>query len=294
MIPFISAQFERGSGTVAQEVLPVVPSIFEPLPSPLFPRVDAADQVELHSPPATASSPGSEQPPESPRRADFHASPNVTPASAHAADPFNTPPVRSVIPSIHEMQSHSRSTNAIVDTIPLRSGLVSQLAPPERVEIARDHLRPESPTEPTFREAPVRPTPLPPLDAIHARIDDLTHRWKLSARPPAISPIASIVPPHVPDIKASESTLRKGSSPPLTQEQRHPTGILPQQPVPQIPPVNTPAPAPVVTVSIGRIEFRNSARRNDSLPQPATPSPKPESRVLSLEDYLRHRSTGGT
>ncbi len=111
-----------------------------------------------------------------------------------------------------------------------------------------------------------------------------------------IPPIVRLAPhANEPKTEATPST-RHVSSPPPSLEPHHAKGILSQQPVPQINAVNTltPPPAPVVTVLIGRIEFRNSSRRNDSLPQPAVQTPKPDSRVVSLEDYLRHRSAGGS
>ena len=294
MIPFITAQFERGSGVLTQEVRPVVPSMFEQPSSPAFTAEDAGDEGGVHSPAVAESTTGNERVPERPPLDQTLISPQLASLPSRIPEPFDPPSKRSVITSVREPQANSQSTSVVFEARPLHSDLVPQLASPERVFIGRDPGRMQSPSDSMFGAEPERQSPILPLDAIQAQIDDLTQRLKVTSRQPANSPIAAIVPPsNVPDNEASQSPIKASFSSPH-HEHRNPNAIFMQQPVPQINPVNTPTSAPSVTVSIGRIEFRNSARRNDSLPQPATQTPKPESRVVSLEDYLRQRLAGGT
>lgn len=294
MIPFFAAQVERGSGVIAQEVRPIVPSMFEQKPSPVITGIDGVDSVEVHSSAAVEPPLGNEHRPERARHEHSDSVPQRHSSQSHAHDDIEPSAVRSVIPASRERQTQPPLTHAPLEASHLQSSRASTLAPPEKGFLEHEHVNPEPHAAPRPFEETRTLTPTPPWDAIHSQLDDLSRRLNASGPSPSLSPI---VPPspHVnePDQQRTPPTPSPAASPPI-HEPRTPTGILSQQPIPQIVSVNTPASAPVVTVSIGRIEFRNSARRNDSQPQPASQSPKPESRVLSLEDYLRHRSAGGS
>ena len=292
MIPFISTQLERGSGASAQAVRPVVPSMYE-VSSPAMTGVEATDPVGVLSPIVSVASTGNERQPESHRHDASPTVPQFVPLPAHIPRPFDPPSSRSAIPSAFESPALAPSMNPELEPIPLPSSHVARPAPLENGSLGLDQRRGQPLIEPTDQTERTSQAPVPPLDAIHARIDDLTQRLNVTVRPPAIS---SIVPnvPHSPQSEtATTQPALQALFQPSIHEQRHPTGIVPQQPVPQIEPVGTAAPASVVTVSIGRIEFRNSLARASTLPQPAAESPKPESRVVSLEDYLRHRTASG-
>jgi len=57
----------------------------------------------------------------------------------------------------------------------------------------------------------------------------------------------------------------------------------------QLPPAPKPASAPTINVTIGRVEIRATS----PAPTPQRAQPK-SANVLSLEDYLRSRASGGS
>lgn len=295
MIPFLATQLERGAGTIESVIRPIVPSMFEtsaPNADPLH-----EDVVEHSSAPQsvvaeirTGREPArTELPFESVSKAN-----RERPWPSFVADRETSIPDQKLTPSPLEWTTPAAGPGSRFDPPAPQS-----IAPPLVPEVAsafHPHVdqRP-GPSDSKNVEMPNPRTPTPTgtsHDRLESEFSDLRRRIDSLAQLRDVPSIPSVV----------ESIAMKPAITPQSigqKEQREsgpsafPQGIVPQQTIPQIQTPQEPPATPTITVSIGRIEFRNSSRRADPAPTPASNPQRPASRVMSLEDYLRTQSAGG-
>lgn len=299
MIPFLLTQLERGAGSSAHEVRPVVPSMFEPL-SPV------AD-TETHESLALVESPLAPNQPLNPSFPWDHD--QRRPAhEAHSSHRFERPALRE--PRESSVHTGQFGVPPGDNSFP-QPTLTPAAVPPRLAETAQQpgHKSNRSETVPA-PSAPVRVTPphptirppssesnddSPQVRSLAENVERLSRRMGTLAQPPSLEPaIRPVTSAAIMQTLADPTRPRPIFAADRSADHRGPTGLLPQHAVPQIEPPPAPTPSPTVTVSIGRIEFRHSARRSDPAPSPAPSPQRPASRVVSLEDYLLQKSAGAS
>ncbi len=297
MIPFLSTQLERGAGASAHEVRPVVPSLFEPM-------LPVADTMTDEGRESVG------------RPVSLDRVPSASPLEGHAPSRITneTDLTGRFAKTDSTLTREGSVRTGSVDvphpelSVPQPQPMQPPVSPQRTSPMARpvDHFRrSDHPSVPSGSDTAPRlhPEVRPRFPEAHdesQRVQSLAEEIaRLSRR------LETITPPTSPDpairvvaAQISSSPLAgsfgRGSSsnPAVVVDRPGPTGLVPQQAVPQIELPPTPAPAPTVTVSIGRIEFRHSARRSDPAPSPAPSLQRATSRVLSLDDYLHQRAAG--
>lgn len=295
MIPFLATQLERGAGTTESVIRPIVPSMFETS----APNADQLheDVVEHSSAPQsvvpefrTGKEPArTELPFESVSKAN-----RERPWPSFVADRETSIPDQTLTPSPLEWTIPAAGPGSRFDP-PAPQSLAPPLEPAVASAIHPQIDQRPGPSDSKVVEIPSPRNPTPAgtshdllqneFSDLRRRVDGLAQLRDVPSIPSVVESIAinpAITPQSIGQREQRES-----------DPSAFPQGIVPQQSVPQIQTPQEPSSSPTITVSIGRIEFRNSSRRADPAPTPASNPQRPASRVMSLEDYLRTRSAGG-
>ena len=236
-------------------VRPQLPSLFEPLPGNRPTQLEPGFERKLLS----------EQPPISPRTQEPSPTPLENPASRHSV----RHELKAVIPEMSRAKRNVR-TNEEPD--------------PVREEIIPSSAFKRSEKEPAVDWAEISLEPVMPK----SRKNDLPEqRLEVDLRRArSEEEIISSSRLSVPSFQPKSERLLT-SAPTITKDRPvHP--VVPS--VRALPPVQlarTPAPGPTINVTIGRVEIRATS------PPPAQRACAKSGNVLSLEDYLRQRSSGG-
>lgn len=296
MISFLTTLLERAAGPLAGGIRPVVPSMFESPVTPFETRQEGIEESQVLSPMMSIREPSEMQPivqgsplqdtkyPE--ERQDV--SQDIGPIRSPTVTSVNTRPdgdqqwQPSIGPSHFDPPQLWPATMRPLATVSGREGEPARPTTP-----ALPNPQEESPS-PSTRTGSLNLD----VDALKSRIDELANRFLLRNSPS--SELAEVTAPVLPSMIHPASRSDRDFAPgrhiaPLPPELDR---VVSQQQVPEIQVPREAAAPPSVTVSIGRIEFRNTTRRTET---PAAPPPvRPASRIVSLEDYLRTRSAGGS
>ena len=274
--------------TISQEpvVRPQLPSIFEPS----IASGQVRSELEFEHEAFSASSPGTQRseatapnPPSSaPSITAPHQSAVGGPQSERIAHPTGTSrsiraPSQSVVRDPEPIAPRVSRPKAI------RRASGNAEASPEDIVPGPASKRRESRSVPVQAEANVeRVAPeLRKNDSPAGQRESTSRRARASETPTLVSQLSTPDSPNIPSPVKPAATMQKI---------RAVEAVVPAiRSFPQFPPAPKPPSAPTINVTIGRVEIRAVS------PAPTPQRTRPKSaNVLSLEEYLRRRASGGS
>ncbi len=255
-------------------VQPRLASVFEPLPNSIHLPNVSSESAEEKDAALESESTDEFQSPEVPAPAT---SPPVSSPLSRSPAPATSPPVSSLL-----LRSPAPVTSPLAApplSTPIPTSPVSSVA-------HSSPMNPENTTGVTTPSSSLASTEAPRSPNPELTIQQIQQPWVQSqavlAQPPASEPLMPKVPqPELASLPESRALLPPR---PVIQPQ---ITALPEQPT--SPPSTKPTSPPTIQVTIGRIDVRAIAAPTPSR-RPSTPS----SAKLSLDEYLRSRSSGAS